>query len=414
MNVQNKNQVFGIEAEIYKDEQEDDLMDLLRGVVVVIDEKVNEPASSGDLISIIIEKLYESNYPILKFTEIPGEKIINNLKNIAFIILDWNLFDNNFANIGAELKFSLMQENIEFIKKINSISFSPIFIFSAESINDIITDLGENGIYKKESPNNILVKSKADLVDSSGNKNELFKEIIDWLKQTQSAYVLKQWEAQIDRRKVELSWDLYNITPEWPSLLWKTYMADGLNEADELGILLTKILLSRTTPYEFKSELLNKAFDIKDKKSEIEKIFEEANFTKNMYLDPTSGYTGDVYKIDDKYFLNIKPNCDCIARGGFTNDDIVMYVLGGKEGKLSFDRSGSVNSKETDFRIYPINGGKSVIFEFNDFQQIVYKDLKEYRIGRIVSPQIIKAQQKFSNYLQRTGLMRMPEELREM
>ena len=185
-----------------------DIKELFKGIAVVIDDKVND-TESGDLILRIISKIANEKIPILKYDNIPEDDIIANFNNVSFIMLDWELFERPEGTYFDDQPF--IDAIIEFIKKLKEISFIPIFIFSHLDSNVIINILKENDLYKEKVSNYIFVKSKNELFPDT-NENKLFEEIENWLKQTPSIYVLKEWEKSLNEAKNKLFWDFYNIT----------------------------------------------------------------------------------------------------------------------------------------------------------------------------------------------------------
>ena len=59
--------------------------------------------------------------------------------------------------------------------------------------------------------------------------------------------------------------------------------------------------------------------------------------------------------------------------------------------------------------IFPINNGLSIDFRFKKLEIKSWEDVKDRRIGRILSPHIDRMQQRYAAYLQRQGLPRVPQ-----
>ena len=53
--------------------------------------------------------------------------------------------------------------------------------------------------------------------------------------------------------------------------------------------------------------------------------------------------------------------------------------------------------------------GNILCFTFRELKIKKWKDIKDYRIGRLLPPYITKIQQKYASYLQRLGLPSIPE-----
>ncbi|RLD59562.1 MAG: hypothetical protein DRJ01_11125 [Bacteroidetes bacterium] len=393
-----------------------DIKELFKGVAVVIDDKINDK-ESGDLILNIIEKLEKENIPLLKYNDIPDENIISDFNNVSFILLDWELFEKPEGMYFDEKPF--IDNVINFIKILQQVTFVPIFIFSHLESDTIITKLSEEDLYNDRSSNYIFVKKKSDLI-SDEDENKVFTEIENWLKQTPSIYVLKEWENQLNQAKNKLFWDFYNINHKWPSVLQKTFTDDGSDVNYELGNFIFKNIMARTEPIKFDEKILSISDD-ELSKDELRKVLEAERFIRNESL-PDIPHTGDIFRYsvngekNDRYYLNIRPECD-IAR----KRNPELYCLKGKI--INEDDINPEEQKDNEIRF--VNGafiekvnkiylpfvifGKIIEFTLNDIKIQKWNSIKADRIGRILPPYITAIQQKYSFYLQRQGLPAIPE-----
>lgn len=425
-----------------------DIKELFKGVAVIIDDKVNNNESKNeDKILEIVEKLEHEKIPLLKYESIPDNDEIKNFQNISFILLDWELqphiTDSSTSSVTGTTETMVIKpsgyesnENIEFIKYLRQISFIPIFIFSHLDSNTIITKLEENDLYKKEASNYIFVKAKNDLIS---DENTLFNEIENWLKQTPSIYVLKEWEKSLNEAKNKLFWDFYNINHKWPSVLQKTFTEDGSDVNYELGNFIFKNIMARTDPIQFDEDIL-KLEDDDLTKEEIRKVLEVERFIKNDSL-PDMPFTGDLFKIykyelsesatseKELYYINIRPDCDIAIRNGHTNPQLFCLectiidetkINSGDPNQIIFDKGTFIGKSVNtylpfiDGKIFEIRFRNLKIFKWE--QELFPKQsggnkrkFKFARIGRILPPYITAIQQKYSFYLQRQGLPAIPE-----
>ncbi|EKO35730.1 hypothetical protein [Leptospira santarosai] len=69
---------------------------------------------------------------------------------------------------------------------------------------------------------------------------------------------------------------------------------------------------------------------------------------------------------------------------------------------------GHFSELDSQFIAYPIYENKGIDFRFKRLYQMEWKVIKEKRLGRLLPPYINKLQQKYSSYLQRQGLPRLP------
>lgn len=402
---------------------------LLSGIAIIIDDNIKKE-DSDDLIIKIRNQLRKSYIPILEYEDLPDDTEIRNFKNISFILLDWYLFENLEAGVKINEQL-FIKNNIEFLKKIKKVSFTPVFIFSNQERGSIIDELSMAGLYDKGSNNNyIFVKQKS--VFLSGDDNLVFTEIENWLKKTPSMYLLKKWECSLNQAKSDLFWSFYEINPNWPSLLKKTYTDDGSDANCELGNLIYKNISARTEQITFNDDILGQE-DGNISTEDIRKVLEAERFIKSDAL-PDIPFTGDLFEYivegseEKKYYLNIRPECD-IAR----DKKPELYCLkcrilneekinsGEKEDNVPFIQ-GNFIEKVNNAYIPFIDGGKIIEVLFRNMTIFKWEEklkdkndketgkmFKETRIGRLLPPYITKVQQRYSFYLQRQGLPAIPE-----
>lgn len=71
---------------------------------------------------------------------------------------------------------------------------------------------------------------------------------------------------------------------------------------------------------------------------------------------------------------------------------------------------GRFNERASESISFSLLAGKSIRFNFKDLEIIKFSEVKENRVGRLIHPYITRIQQRYSLYLQRQGLPRIPEE----
>jgi hypothetical protein len=382
---------------------------LLNGIVVVIDDEIN---SSSANINNIITQLKEKKYPVLEYDGIQGIDV-KKFVNVSFLILDWDLAGSlldkkavvkgvKIPNLGGKY----IVENIKFIKELIDFTFFPIFILSNQDIDHIKAKLISEKIIYDDKSNRIFVKSKRDV----GNHGQLFTEIETWLKNAPSMYVLKEWENEHQKAITTFFNEFQKYSLNWPVILWKCFKDDEVNPSLELADLLARNLNNRMRPFEFCGEILEDN-DFEPKKDEIRKVLEGERFLPNEALRPDDIGIGDLFKVKSSYYLNIRPQCDLVRE-----NEVMIYCVKGttmtktKE-KTNFLPEYGHFSERSDKEIIPfINNGKIIEFCFKELEVISFDKMKANRIGRLLPPYITKLQQRYSLYLQRQGLPRIPVE----
>ncbi len=392
------------------------LKDLFSGIAVVIDDEIND---SNANIGNIVMQIESANIPILKYTSLPSEEVIRHFQNLSFLLLDWRLIKEEVTNdnitkgvtIPDTLQKYDVSENTEFIKKLSEVCFCPIFIFTNEDTTSIQSTLNLN----EDKPSNLFVKSKSDLQKDS----TLFDTITEWLQNTPSIYVLKEWEKEYQNSKNKLFSEFHDLNSEWPHLMWENFEADGANKSLELGELISRNLHSRMTPFKFNDGILNKG-NSQTQKEELRKVLEGERYLKKDSLHDSDVGTGDLFKeeyqnngkMKYRYYLNIRAQCDLVREDNPELYTISGYKLeqkpNGKINNISFNQ-GQYLEKPNHAVVAFLDDGNILEFKFSEFEIKPWKNLRTKRIGRLLPPYIIKIQQRYALFLQRQGLPRIPD-----
>lgn|GEM_PF-400806 len=453
--------------------------DLFRGIAVVIDDEVNDEKAN---INAIIRQIESVNIPVLKYTSLPDENIVNHFQNLSFLLLDWRLIKDNITTEdfegGVKVPAGLLEydstENIAFLENLNKNSFCPVFLFTNETdLTSIEDKLIEKKLFSRDRPNNIFVRAKnsfllpetigqvkfsalienlekgdKDLLNKAYNLNHdgstyeldssidtsivlsilnktdyvhLFEEIGLWLKGAPSIYILKEWEKEYQNCKTKLFSEFHALTPFWPTIMWKNFGDDGANKSLEMGELISRNLHSRMTPFEFDDGILNK--EVATPKEELRCVLEGERYLKINCLHENEIGTGDLFREEFKdngqtkirYYLNIRAQCDLLRAGDITKVD--LYCLKGRLiDETTINQEGGLSLTEGQFlekinnSIVPFLDGNQIIeFLFRDLKIMKWNDLKDKRVGRLLPPYINRIQQRYSLYMHRQGLPRIPE-----
>lgn len=395
-----------------------EMKNLFKGIAVVIDNEINNRNAN---IQNILGQIRKNNIPYLLYQEIPPIEVVENFQNLSFVLLDWDLystpeiFENIIAGvrIPSGLKESEILENINFITKIKSTCYCPIFIFSDLDVETIKNELEQRGVYSTNKQNQIFVKAKSEL----RGRTKLFTEIKKWVNTNPSIYILKEWENGYQNSKNRMFSEFQELSSVWPRIMWKTFGEDGVNQSQELGELINRNLYTRMKPFNFSDEVLSKKRN-KIEKQELIKVLEGERFLPSNSLHSEDIAPGDVFQISQKkYLLNIRAACDLIPdRDGSSDtiDDIELYLITGsvytdKKRKQCFsDKYGHFSEIDNQIIIFPLLNGKAIDFRFKKLEIKPWSEIKNKRIGRLLPPFINRVQQKYSHYIQRQGLPRTP------
>ena len=436
-----------------------DVEKLFQGIAVIFDDEISNSDSTISNIKKLIEK---KNIPVAVYNEMPRREIIPSLSNASFVILDWDYNNSKLSMereerllVPAELQNEQDEDLIRFIKELLRHVFVPVFIFSSKSEDDIKTTLIDEELWYNDKPNRIFIKQKNEI----NSEKQFFGAIEEWLKSMPSVYVLKEWEQQMSKSKDKMFLELYGYSPNWVKIIWDMCKEDAIENHHEFGEFIMRNMNNRIGLYTFKEEIIGAERDISSKEL-IQVIEGERYLTYDE--PPQQAYPGDLFKVNNKYYLNIRAQCDlsrkkenedynprlyCVEGKKLKDKEIVTeYITMTKEEKLNFgtDECFSLedmreickdNLKLEDFnkkfknhrnKIFFRNGAflerndKVIVgcvdrenaLQFNlDIQIKDFKDLKGRRIGRILPPYITRIQQKCAQNMIREGVMPIPDVL---
>ena len=395
---------------------------LFHGIVVVIDDEIEDEKSEIHAIQTQIEG---AGCSVVGMKDIPESAKLENLRAASFFVVDWNLAAVPLGEgVGAgagpvpeRVKRDNAKKMTTFLQDLKKIRFAPVFIFTAQNIDEVKGALkAQADLYDDTVPSHIFVKTKTEVISSG-----VFKVLDEALQGTPSAYVLKVWEREYERAKNDLFLDFYTNSVVWPLIFWKVFKEDNVPPSIELGNLIGRNLLSRMTPFEFELDSLLEKGGLSgleaaaDKYRDVlNKVLEGEIFLSAARLHSDSIAPGDIFKDGGYYWVNIRPDCDCIARNGESQDLIDLYLLRGSKqssGQIIYDdRYGAMVDRDTETVVFPIYDGKSVSFQFRELVVKPWGELKTKRIGRLLPPSLTRLQQRYSAYSQRPGLTRIPKE----
>lgn len=333
--------------------------------------------------------------------------------SLSFLLLDWEL--NTLVNVdgspipNAALKAQNARDNVDFIKQVVAKVVIPIFIFSNEDVNSIKNTLSQNHIMDDDEKSPIFILNKSELFDNE-EKCIMFDKVNEWLKKTPSIYVTQKWKTAYLEAINGMALDMREVSPFWPNLLWACYKKDGVNPSEEISSLINQNALSRIQPVEFDEGILSDKGD--DNNVALKNVLERQCFLKKDKLQILST-TGDIYQRNKgKYYLNVRPACDCVGRKG----ECKVYLIKGK--KLSshdlqtfFDTKYGIFKEQQNFVIVGPIEGAFIRFNFQEMEIKDYEEMKDQRIGRLLPPFITRVTQKYGLYIHRQGLPRLPKEV---
>ena len=391
------------------------LKDLMTGIGVVIDDKVDSVAGDRDAEKNLVDPIHkivgqiEAKWELACYTtsEMPAEgKWPGLLRSASFILLDWKMWPTG----ASQLEDAGIQRNIQFIRAAKDY-FVPVLIFSNESEEEVVSNL-PGDIYQDRSGQRsfVFVRNKTSLLNGDSLN---FGDIEQWIRQNGSVYALKTWEKVFHSARRELFGLMYARDPDWPRVFWKAYRDDGVDPSSSLTHFINDNIRGRMRTGEFNEEILGAPHPEVSKK-DLRALIGEASFRSQKILPEEEIGCGDIFELSgQKFLLNLRPDCDCVPRDGHEADEIELYCI---EGKKMRDREIERQYKEGRFTesiwehvLFSVHEGRSVRFDFRKLRIEKFCCLRKKRIGRLLHPYLTRIQQRFGLYLQRQGLPRIPE-----
>lgn len=390
--------------------------DLFAGVGVVIDDKVFSSNEQDDRIVTIVRELESvKKFPLVKYATLPDDAVLRKLTNVSFLLLDWEIDSREDilgesgldVPVGAHFKAEQESRVIDIVKSVLKTGLMPVFIFSNQDISSINKKLSRAGVDLEKSQ--VFIKSKSELVE----EGVLFRKIGEWVDGVSAVYVAKAWEHAFCKAKSQFFAEMANNTSHWPRAIYNAAMIDSTDPAEEITRVISQNIISRMQPIELLEEQINKDTTVPSKE-EVLGIM-KGQFFLDKPVD--ASMVGDFYSIKEsghgeKFYINVRPTCDCVER---TGNDGLIYLLqctqitANKAAKL-YD-NGHFNETVACAIVGPLHHGKFFQIRFKAIETVKYDEWKERKVGRVLPPIINHITERYSLYVQRQALPRIPDEL---
>ncbi len=389
--------------------------ELFAGIGVVIDDKVFSNNEQEDrIVSIVKELETVRKFPLVKYAELPDDAILSKLNNVSFLLLDWEIDAREDVlgeigmnvPLGAEFKAAQERRVIEIVQNVLKTSLIPVFIFSNQNIDSIKTKLTEAEVNLDKSQ--IFIKSKSELVEDGA----LFRKIGEWVDGVSGVYVAKAWEQAFIRAKNQFFAEMVNNTSHWPKAIYEAATDDSTDPVEEITQAISQNIISRMLPIEISQEQIEKDVQAPSKEEVI------GIMKGQFFLEKGSdaSMVGDFYKKKSgEYYMNIRPTCDCVE--GRENSDGLIYLL--RCSRLSDNKAGSLYiANDGHFKetigcaiVGPLYENKFYRIDFNKVDVVECSQWKTKKVGRILPPIINHITERYSLYVQRQALPRIPKEI---
>ncbi len=389
--------------------------ELFAGIGVVIDDKVFSSDEQGDRIVKIVKELETvRKFPLVKYADFPDDDVLTKLTNVSFLLLDWEIEpkqdelgeETPNVQLGDVLKADNEKRVIEIVKETLRNSLVPVFIFSNQDIETIKKKLSDADVDLEKSQ--IFIKSKSELVEEGA----LFSKIGEWVDGVSGVYVAKAWENAFNRAKNQFFAELANNTSHWPKALFNAAAVDSTDPGEEITQAISQNVISRMQPIVIDQEQIDKDI-ITPGKEEVLGIMKGQFFLDNC---SDASMVGDFYKKKSgEFYMNIRPTCDCVE--GREKSDGRIYLLRCSKlsdiqvAKLYLPGDGHFSETIGCAIVGPLYENKFYRIDFGKVDVVESNQWKEKKVGRILPPVINHITERYSLYVQRQALPRIPKEI---
>ena len=397
-----------------------DTKDLLAGIAIVIDDALSvevekeeaaadEPDRIGEIVS-WFEKEWSLRF--VKSATMPEESAWSNLLDSAsFVLLDWKLWAEGAGEVEKQRHIA---ESIEFLRLARD-RLVPVFIFTNEVPEDVVFELPDD-VYDEAGAGAggsfVLVERKLDLW-SEGSFDTTGLEA--WVRENASVYALKVWNRVVGSAKNELFAAMCKRSMDWPRVFWKTYKDDRAEPSASLTNLISDSLRGRMRMDAFEEEYLGQE-EANVSGEELRGLIGETSFRKADVLPGDEVRSGDLFSAEKagRFWLNLRPDCDCIPRDGSDIGAVEVYCVRGKRLRQreleNLFSNGHFEERVSQSVVFAVlEGGRSILFDFTQFRVCKYSEIRERRIGRVLHPYITRVQQRYGLFVQRQALPRVPD-----
>ena len=205
-----------------------------------------------------------------------------------------------------------------------------------------------------------------------------------------SVYALKTWHRVLDGAKAELFQAMCRRSVNWPRVFWETYRTDGAEPSASLTNLINDSLRGRMRVDAFEEEYLRgQGSDVSGE--ELRLLITETISRANDILPADEVRCGDLYaRGRQRYWLNLRPDCDCIPRDCGKVADLDVHCVEGKRIAPSelhrHLKNGHYVEDVSESVVFGVIEGKSVLFRFNKLHVCKYSEVSGQRVGAVAAP----------------------------
>lgn len=396
-------------------------MSLLAGAVLFIDDELGDGTSQAQA---LLREIEATGRPVAQALGVPTDLDAwsEHWQSLAFVVLDWDLSPGSGGMTGGSTLSEYERGRLyTFVETLMTQVFCPVFIISAEDVDDIRRQLLEDPRFRAPSGEldpRIAVFSKTVLMDS------IVAHLTAWTEESPALSALRAWELEYDSAKNRLFIELNALEPDWPVYVWQAADGDEIDPSFELASVISANLLNRFNPIVFDVEAFRRysgatSGDARRRVSQGRTTVPGDRLHGGMVLP------GDLFAFEDaadgEIWINVSPACHTVGRlkklkdGTEVREPVRLHLLRGRPltwpGSSNELKSLDSTDRANSVVIHTVLGGTPYRFAFGDAQIVEWAGVKQHRVARLMRPFITRVQQMHAAYIQSEGLPRVTLEL---
>jgi len=388
---------------------------LLQGPVVFIDDQIADQTKSAYQLK---EHIRATGRPIAEYRDLPPIEQARHWRSIAFLVLDWDLVPGSPGALGAStLSDFQRQELFTWLESFIDQIFCPIFVISAEDVDDIRRQIDEsNTLQRVMSTGRLAVFSKDSLME------DFLGHLENWVSSSPALAALNIWANEYERATDRLFQDMEQLESDWPAYVWKTATEDGVDPSYELATVISANLLHRIDVVQFDVPAITEFSS--NSSQAMRRVTQGRTVLPKERLYETMVLPGDLFEGEDdnEVWVNITPACHTVlnrhtnAVGAPDPDGVALHLVRGVRlamptSSSSFKALKNRHDGPNGMLIHALFGDAPYAFSFRTQRLTTWGEIAHKRIGRLLPPYITLLQQRNAAYLMNEGVPRVSFEL---
>lgn len=392
-------------------------MSLLHGPVVFIDDQIANPATPAYQLA---QQILESGRPLAQYSELPPAEHAEHWRSIAFLVLDWDLAPGSLGALGSSTLSEFARLSLfEWLEAFIDDVFCPVFIVSAEDVEDINRQISENSALQRVAENGRIAVFPKQTVISG-----FLGYLDDWVAKNPALSALNIWANEYETATDRLFQDMDKLAPDWPAYVWRMAEQDHVDPSYELTSVITANLLHRINAPQFDVPAIS-GFAGAPSGAAMRRVSFGRTSVPGERLNASMVLPGDVFsdpKDENVVWINVLPSCHTVLnrpakRGEEPKPaEVALHLLRGEKQtmpatKTAFNNQRSILNNENGMLIHTLLGEEPYAFSFKAPRIAKWGEVSDRRIARLLPPYITLLQQRHAAFLMNEGLPRVEWDL---